>query len=57
MSTCDNCGRAVLAVDATTFPKNDVVICGRSKCETVARDAKYWYYDHESNNLRDKLNL
>jgi len=57
MATCDNCGRAVLPVDATTFPNSSVVICDRAECATVARDAKFWYYDHDTDNLRAELGL
>jgi len=45
MTSCDVCGRAVFKRDATTFPKNDVVICQRARCESVANHARLRYYE------------
>ena len=56
MARCVHCGRAVLKVDATTFPSNDVVICGRASCESVARDAKDRYYNDGVDDLQSVLN-
>ena len=55
MSRCVNCGRAVLEVDATTFPNNDVVICDRSECEPVAREAKDRYYNDGVDDLQSVM--
>ena len=55
MSRCVNCGRAVQKVNATTFPNNDVVICRRSRCESVAREAKDRYYNDGVDDLQSVI--
>jgi len=45
MTRCDVCGRACFRRDATTFPKNDVVICRRASCQSVATHASLRYYE------------
>jgi hypothetical protein len=55
MAACDNCGRAVLTQDATTFPNSTLVLCGRSGCESVADLAKDLYYTQDVDAVREEV--
>jgi len=55
MTQCDVCGRAVFKRDATTFPKNSVVICRRRECQTYADRAKMRYYELGNDGVSEVL--
>lgn len=55
MTKCDVCGRATFKTDATTFPKNDTVICRRASCESYANKAKLRYYELGNDGVSEVL--